>query len=93
MVVNANSIVQHVNQIKKEIIKHVKMNVKIMADAKKIIVGIPADVFVRTVWIFKKYFWYFSDYMWWNYICYGYCIHKNKQNVAFIMKSKKVLMH
>ena len=44
---NANSIVQHVIQIKNGIIKHVNVNVKIIVRAKKIIVGILAHVFVR----------------------------------------------
>ena len=47
MIVNANSIVQHVIQIKNGIIKHVNVNVKIIVHAKKIIVGILAHVFVR----------------------------------------------
>ena len=45
----ANSIVQHVIQIKNGIIKHVNMNVKIIVSAKKIIVGILIHVFVRIV--------------------------------------------
>ena len=52
-IVKANSIVQHVIQIKNEIMKHVTVNVKIIISAKKIIVGILAYVFVR---IFKMYF-------------------------------------
>ena len=47
VMVKANSIVQHVIQIKNGIIKHVNMNVKISASAKKIIVGMLAHVFVR----------------------------------------------
>ena len=49
MIVNANSIVQYVIQIKNEIIKHVNVNIKIIVGAKKIIVGILAHVFVRIV--------------------------------------------
>ena len=47
VMVKANSIVQHVIQIKNGIIKHVNMNAKISASAKKIIVGMLAHVFVR----------------------------------------------
>ena len=47
MIVNVNSIVQYVIQIKSKIIKHVNVNVKIIVHAKKIIVGILAHVFVR----------------------------------------------
>ena len=47
--VNANSIVQHVFQVKNGIIKHVSMNVKIIANVKKIIVRILPHVFVRIV--------------------------------------------
>ena len=49
MIANANSIVQHVIQIKKRIIKHVNVNVKVTINAKKILVGILTHVFVRTV--------------------------------------------
>ena len=49
MILNANSIVQFVIEIKKGIIKHVNVNVKIIVRAKKIIVGILAHVFVRIV--------------------------------------------
>ena len=49
MIVNANSIVKYVIQIKNEIIKHVNVNVKITARAKEIIVGILGHVFVRIV--------------------------------------------
>ena len=45
--VNANSIVQHVIQIKSGITKHVNVNVKIIIRAQKIIVEILADVFVK----------------------------------------------
>ena len=44
---NANLIVQYVVQIKNGIIKHVNLNVKIIASAKKIIDGIIAHVLVR----------------------------------------------
>ena len=47
MIVNANSIVQYVIQIKNGIIKHVNVNIKIIISAKKIIAGILAHVFVR----------------------------------------------
>ena len=53
MIVNANSIVQYVIQIKNGIIKHVNMNVKVIVSAKKIIVGILGQVFVRLVSIEK----------------------------------------
>ena len=53
MIVNANSIVKHVIQIKNGIIKHVNMNVKIIVSSKKVIAGIPAPVFVRKVSIKK----------------------------------------
>ena len=49
VIVNANSMVQYVIQIKNRIIKHVSVNVKIIILAKKIIVGILPHVFVRTV--------------------------------------------
>ena len=39
MIVNANSIVQHVIQIKNGIMKHVDVSVKIIINAKKIIVA------------------------------------------------------
>ena len=41
--------VQHVIQIKNEIIKHANVSVKFIAHAKKIIVGVLAHVFVRKV--------------------------------------------
>ena len=53
MIVNANSIVQHVIQIINEIIKHANVNVKNIVSAKKIIVGILAHVFVRIASISK----------------------------------------
>ena len=46
-IVNANSIVQHVIQIKSGITKHVNVNVKIIIRAQKVIVEILADVFVK----------------------------------------------
>ena len=49
VIVNANSSVQYVIQIKNETIKHTNLNVKIIVSAKKIIVGILAHVFVRMV--------------------------------------------
>ena len=47
MIVNANSIVQYVIQIKNGIIKHVNENVKIIVLGKKITVGILVHIFVR----------------------------------------------
>ena len=47
VIVNAISVVQHVIQIKNRIMKHVNVNVKIIINTKKIIVGILAHVFVR----------------------------------------------
>ena len=52
--------------------KHVNVNVKFIASAKKIIVGILTYVFVKIAIT-----WYFSYHVWWNNICYGYCISKN----------------
>ena len=49
VIVNANSSVQYVIQIKNETIKHTNLNVKIIVSAKKIIVGILAHVFVKMV--------------------------------------------
>ena len=49
VIVNANTIVQHVIQIKTGIIKHANVNVKVIVSTKKIIVGILAHVFVRIV--------------------------------------------
>ena len=49
VILNANSIVQYVVQMKKEIIKNVNVNVKIIVDAKNVIFGILAQVFVRIV--------------------------------------------
>ena len=47
MILNANSIVQHVTQIKNGIIKHVNVNKNIIVHAKEITVGILAHVFMR----------------------------------------------
>ena len=47
VIINANSIVEHLIQIKNRVIKHVNVNVKIAISAKKIIVGILGDAFVR----------------------------------------------
>ena len=52
MIANANRIGQHVIQIKKEIIKRVNVDEKIIASEKRVIVGILAHVFVK---ISKKY--------------------------------------
>ena len=49
VIVNANSIVQYVIQIKNRIIKHVNVNVKIIVRTKKITVAILANVCVRIV--------------------------------------------
>ena len=49
VIVNANPIVQHVNQNKSGIIKHVNVNVKVIVSVKKITVGILEHVFVRIV--------------------------------------------
>ena len=48
-IVNGNSILQHVVQIKNGIIKHVNENVKANIRAEKIIVGILAHVFMSIV--------------------------------------------
>ena len=47
MIVNANLIVQHVIQIKNVILRHINASVKIIISAKKIVVGILANVFVK----------------------------------------------
>ena len=47
MIVNANSIVQNVIEIKSGIMKHVNVHIKIIIRAKKIIAAILAHVFVR----------------------------------------------
>ena len=49
MLVNENSIVQHVIQIKNGIIKYVNVTVKIINSVTKSIVGILPHVFVRIV--------------------------------------------
>ena len=49
MIVNANSIKKQVIQIKNGILKLFNVNLKILISIKKVIVGIPAQVFVRTV--------------------------------------------
>ena len=49
VIVNANSIVQHVIKSKNRIRKHTNVNVKNIVSAKKIIVGILVHVFVRVV--------------------------------------------
>lgn len=49
VIVNANSIGQHVIQIKNEIIINTNASVKIIVTAKKIIAGILAHVFLRIV--------------------------------------------
>ena len=51
MIVNANSIVQYIIQIKSGIIKNVNVNVKAIASIKKVIVGILPHVFVRTKYL------------------------------------------
>ena len=53
MVSNSNFIVQQVIQIKSGIMKHVNVNVKTIVRAKKFIVGIQANIFVKMV---KTYF-------------------------------------
>ena len=61
VIVNANSITYNLNQKWK----------KIIAIARKIVVGILAHVFVRIAII--------SDCVWSNYICYGFCINKKEK--------------
>ena len=51
VIVNANSIVQHVIQIKNEIMVNINVSVKSILCAKKILVRILAQVFVRIVGI------------------------------------------
>ena len=46
-IANANSIVQHVIEIKNEILKRVNVSVKIIIHARKTIVRIHEHVFVR----------------------------------------------
>ena len=47
MIINENPVVQHVTEIKYEIIKNVNVDLKINACARKIIVGILAHAFVK----------------------------------------------
>ena len=47
MILNANSIVQHVIQIKNGVTKHVNGNVKIIINGKKMVVEILVHAFVR----------------------------------------------
>ena len=49
VIVNANSIKKQVIQIKNVILKLFNVNLKILISTKKVIVGIPAQVFVRKV--------------------------------------------
>ena len=49
VIINANSIVQHVIKVKNGITKLVNVNLKINVTAKKIMVGILVHVFVRIV--------------------------------------------
>ena len=49
VIVNANSVKKQVIQIKNGIIKLFNVNLKIIISTKKVIVGILARVFVRTV--------------------------------------------
>ena len=51
MIVNVNSIVQHVTQNRSGTIKHVNEKLKIIVSEKITIVGFLAYVFVRTVCI------------------------------------------
>ena len=51
MVVYASSIVQHVIKNKDGVMKYANLNVKIIASAKKIRVGILGHVFLRIVHI------------------------------------------
>ena len=53
LIANAKLIVQHVIQIKKGIMRHANVNVKIIVSAKKMIVGILTHVFVRIASIQK----------------------------------------
>ena len=47
VIVNANSITQHIIQTKNVIIKHLNVNVKTILSVKNIIVGILAQAFAR----------------------------------------------
>ena len=51
MIVNANSIVQHIIQIKNEIMINVNVSLKSIVCGKKIITGFLENVFVRRVGI------------------------------------------
>ena len=53
MIVNVNSVVQHVIQVKNGITKHANVNARIIISMKKIIVGILAHVHERIVSIQK----------------------------------------
>ena len=53
LMVSVNSIIKNVIQIKNRIMKDVNMSVKIIVHAKKIIVGILANIFVRIAIIQK----------------------------------------
>ena len=53
MIINANSIVQNVIQIKNGTTKHVSMSGKFIVSAKKIIVRILVHIFARIVSIQK----------------------------------------
>ena len=46
MILNANSLMQHVIQANNEIIKHANVSVRIKISAKEIIVGILTNVFL-----------------------------------------------
>ena len=80
VLLDANSIVPCVIQIKNGIIKHVRVHVKIIVSAKKIIVGILEHAFVRI-----KYCWYFSDRVGWNYMLWIY-INKNDSSNKYYSK-------
>ena len=53
LMVSVNSIIKNVIQIKNRIMKDVNVSVKIIVHAKKIIVGILANIFVRIAIIQK----------------------------------------
>ena len=55
MILYASLIVKHVIQIEIGVIKHVNVNVNVIAHAKKITVGILAHAFVRIVSIEKVF--------------------------------------
>ena len=80
VLLDANSIVPYVIQIKNGIMKHVRVHVKIIVSAKKIIVGILEHAFVRI-----KYCWYFSDRVGWNYMLW-ICINKNDGSNKYYSK-------